>query len=271
MIDTKNLIATNPNVTYLHIDDIVSRFNVDIINDSHLLPSVVKLCQLWQVPYRYIAEYIISKNFTCDLFDYCLYSNSHSKMVAEKAYYRIREEQEKQVVYYNVYITENKFIGVKLLPRLVEYILEKFYPKFYLVKEEKVDIDINREETLNDVFYKYNDYGFTINDIIDIVNGNKIRRTNEFLIYDNGEILYLPLDNIIVCGSEYSISLSIPCEAIIQNDWSIVEDYNVHSIIKPDADINLGRNPNNFFTGKQKDFPYWNHSKIAQIRELFNK
>ena len=73
----------------------------------------------------------------------------------------------------------------------------------------------------------------------------------------------------MVQGHKYDMSLSIPREAIIKNDWGLVEDKYVFSIIKPNADSQLGRNPANWFSGKQKDSPYFNCEEVAKVKSLF--
>jgi hypothetical protein len=64
--------------------------------------------------------------------------------------------------------------------------------------------------------------------------------------------------------------LNIPRNAIVNDDWSIVKKYCVHSIIKPNADSLLGDNHDNWFWGFQMDSPYWNEDKVKEIRKLFS-
>ena len=80
-------------------------------------------------------------------------------------------------------------------------------------------------------------------------------------------IIFLPVKSVEFDSHHYSISLYIPVKAIVENDFSLIEDCHVHSIIKPDAVV--GRETGNFFEGKQKDFPYWDEPVIQDFKKLF--
>ena len=111
--------------------------------------------------------------------------------------------------------------------------------------------------TIAEIERDYYDCNLTAKDIADLLkcptfSTEKVNKL-AYKIYSDGEDIYYPLPSVMVHGHKYEMSLSIPREAIVKNDWSIVEDKFVFSIIKPNADSQLGKNPANWFQGKQKD------------------
>jgi hypothetical protein len=129
------------------------------------------------------------------------------------------------------------------------------------------------EMTIAEIERDYHKCKLTAKDIVELLNSSTYSteqvKTLAYNIYSDGEDIYYPLPSVMVQGHKYDMSLSIPREAIINNDWSIVEEKYVFSIIKPDADESLGRNPNNWYQGKQKDSPYFNTDEVAKIKSLF--
>ena len=68
-------------------------------------------------------------------------------------------------------------------------------------------------------------------------------------------------------GREYEISLYIPRNAIVNNDWSLVENQRMFSIIKPNAETITDEKI--WFEGLQKDSPYFNHKEVETIKKKF--
>lgn len=274
---------TNGNVTFYDDDNIVERWGIDLLNDKHLLPSVVKLADDWGVEYSTIIAYIKDNNLVQDLFRYTLWGGSPSaKKVAEKAVYEENVrwhfgQRSVKKIYHDVYVIESSFIHL-IFPKIIEYIIINFYPQFAIYSKEsrfKKEIKISPKMTIAEIERDYHDCNLTAKDIAELLNCPTFSTEKDnklaYNIYSDGEDIYYPLPSVMVQGHKYDISLSIPREAIVKNDWSIVEDKFVFSIIKPDADEQLGKNSNNWFQGKQKDSPYFNIEEVAKIKSLFNK
>jgi hypothetical protein len=274
---------TNGNVTFYDDYNIVERWGIDLLNDKHLLPSVVKLADDWGVEYSTIIAYIKDNNLVQDLFRYTLWGGSPSaKKVAEKAVYEENVrwhfgQRSVKKIYHDVYVIESSFIHL-IFPKIIEYIIINFYPQFAIYSKEsrfKKEIKISPKMTIAEIERDYHDCNLTAKDIAELLNCPTFSTEKDnklaYNIYSDGEDIYYPLPSVMVQGHIYDISLSIPREAIVKNDWGIVEDKFVFSIIKPDADEQLGKNSNNWFQGKQKDSPYFNIEEVAKIKSLFNK
>ena len=87
----------------------------------------------------------------------------------------------------------------------------------------------------------------------------------------NLSCFYVELPSIIVHGVEYTKSLTIPYEALYNGDWGMVEDVKVISDISPNANEKLGKDPNNWYCGIQKDAPLFQMDEVKQIEKLFKR
>lgn len=109
---------------------------------------------------------------------------------------------------------------------------------------------------------EYLDY--TIQDLIDVItnphNYDKTKEESLFSIYAQS-----------ACGKDYisiylnlekDISLTIPIEALQNNDWSVIEDAMVYN-------IPCYPNKKCWYNGSQKNAPYFNHPLILRLKELF--
>lgn len=281
MLYNEKIHNTNTNVTFYDDYNIVERWNINILTDKHLLPSVVKLADDWKVDYSIIISFIKENNLEQELFRYTLYGGrTSSKKIAEKAVYKEKVTHKfgyrsVEKVYHDVYVNESEFIHL-MFPKIIEYIIINFYPQFAIYKSKsrfENEIKISPKMTIAEIERDYHNCKLTAKDIVELLNSSTYSteqvKTLAYNIYSDGEDIYYPLPSVMVHGHKYEMSLSIPREAIINNDWSIVEDKFVFSIIKPDADENLGRNPNNWYQGKQKDSPYFNIDEVAKIKSLF--
>lgn len=281
MLYNEKIKNTNRNVTFYDSHKIVERWGINILTAKHLLPSVVKLADDWKVEYSFIISFIKKNNLEKELFRYTLYGGrTSSKKVAEKAVYEEKVRwcygrRSVEKVYHDVYVTESEFIHL-IFPKIIEYIIINVYPQFAIYKSKsrfENEIKISPEMTIAEIERDYHNCKLTAKDIVELLNSSTYSteqvKTLAYNIYSDGEDIYYPLPSVMVQGHKYDMSLSIPREAIINNDWSIVEEKYVFSIIKPDADESLGRNPNNWYQGKQKDSPYFNTDEVAKIKSLF--
>jgi len=274
---------TNRNVTFYDSHNIVKRWGINLYEDKELLPTLVKLADDWKVKYNVIIEFIKKNQLVCELFKYSIYKSSHTKLVAEKGVYEEKKvwKNGRQIItetYHNVYIKKNEYISL-IVPKIIEFIIETYYPKFAIyqkVKRFDKKIIIKPNMKIDDICREYRSYNLTANDIANLLNNptyvNEHVNKLVYNIYGCGpDVTYFPLPSIEVHGHKYNKSLVIPREAIVNNDWSAVENYNLSSIIKPNANELLGRDKNNWFSGKQKDNPYWNCKEMKMLKEIFEK
>ncbi len=281
MLYSEKIKNTNGNVTFYDSHKIVERWGINLLMDKHLLPSVVKLADDWGVKYATIIAYIKDNNLVKDLFRYTLWGGSpSSKKVAEKAVYEEKVRwhygtRSVEKIYHDVYVIESNYIHL-IFPKIIEYIIINFYPQFAIYTDKSrfaKEIKISPKMTIAEIERDYHDCNLTAKDIADLLkcptfSTEKVNKL-AYKIYSDGEDIYYPLPSVMVHGHKYEMSLSIPREAIVKNDWSIVEDKFVFSIIKPNADESLGKNPANWFQGKQKDSPYFGIEEVAKIKSLF--
>ena len=285
-IDWDNLKHTDLNVRFFDDYQIVSRYNIDLFNSQHLLPSLVNLSKMWSVPYDAIINFVIQDNITKDLFEYvtrphnnknCI-GNSY-QLVCQKGFYSETYKWQngfhnKIINYYDVYIKESNYIGLQF-NKIIKRIIEVYYPYAYLTKVIKPykDIDITPKMSINEINKKYGNLHLTANDIFIMLSNDDYKNILvteiAYNIYSNGDVIYYPLPSIEIHGHKYDRSLSIPCDAIIKKDWSIIENHYVNAVIKPTANAKLGGDKNNWFEGKQKDAPYFQCEEVEMIKRLF--
>ena len=277
---------TDRNVTFFDNDRIVSRYNIDLFNSQHLLPSLVKLSKMWSVPYDAIINFVIQDNITKDLFEYVTYPHNNKscigdsyQLVCQKGFYSEEYKwqngfKNKIINYYDVYIRESNYISLKF-NKIIKRIIEVYYSYAYLTKVTKPykDINITHKMSIDEINKKYGNLHLTANDIFIMLSSDDYENILEneivYNIYSNGDVIYYPLPSIEIHGHKYDMSLSIPCDAIVKKDWSIIENHFVHSVIKPTANAKLGGDKNNWFEGKQKDAPYFQCEEVEMIKRLF--
>ena len=115
MIYNENTKNTDNKVTFFDSHNIAKRWNVNLLMEKNLLPSVVKLANDWGVKYANIIAFIKANNLVKDCFMYSLWGGEHSRMVAEKGVYTEKRKWSYgtytiQKHYHNVYIKENTYL-----------------------------------------------------------------------------------------------------------------------------------------------------------------
>ena len=280
MIYKENIFNTNSQVTFFDSYNIAKRWNVNLIEEKNLLPSVVKLANDWGVEYEKIIAFIKANNLVKDCFMYSLYGGEHSRMVAERGVYSEKKEWCRgsytiTKTYHNVYIRENTYIHL-MFPKIIEHIITTYYPKFVIYEDRpRFDkkISIKPNTSISEIEREYRDCKLTALDIVKLLDNPKYSKETvkklKYNIYSDGDTIYYPITSLMIHGHKYDISLYIPREAIINDDWSIVENHKIFSIIKPNANELLGRDKNNWFEGLQKDSPYFNHKEVETIKKKF--
>ena len=278
MIYNENTKNTNNKVTFFDSYNIAKRWNVNLLKEKNLLPSVVKLAEDWNVPYVNIIAFIDRNNLLRDCFMYSLWGGEHSRMVAENGVYTEKRVWSYgtctiQKTYHNVYIKENSYINL-IFPKIIEYIITTYYPKFAIYEDSPrfdKQINIKPYTLIKDIEREYRDCDLTARDIVRLLHNpqyslEKVKKL-KYKIYGDGKIIYYPITSVMIHGHIYDILLYIPREAIINDDWSLVENQKMYGIIKPNANELLGKD--NWFEGLQKDSPYFNHEEVATVKKLF--
>lgn len=280
MIYNENIKNTDKKVTFFDSHNIANRWEVNLLIEKNLLPSVVKLANDWGVKYASIIAFIKAHNLVKDCFMYSLYGGEHSRMVAEKGVYTEKRKWSYgsytiQKTYYNVYIKENTYIHL-MFPKIIEYIITTYYPKFAIYEETPrfdKQIKIKPNTSIEDIEREYRDCKLTALDIVKLLDNpnysvEKVKKM-KYHIYGDSDVIYYPLTSMLIHGHKYDISLYIPREAIVKDDWSLVENKRIFSIIKPTANELLGKDKDNWFEGLQKDSPYFNHEDVEKVKKCF--
>ena len=280
MIYNENIKHTDNKVTFFDSHNIANRWKVNLLMEKNLLPSVVKLANDWGVEYANIIAFIKANNLLKDCFMYSLYGGEHSRMVAEKGVYTEKRKWSYgsytiTKTYHNVYIKENTYIHL-MFPKIIEYIITTYYPKFAIYEDiPRFDkqIKIKPNASIAEIEREYRDCKLTALDIVKLLDNpnysvEKVKKL-KYHIYSDGNVIYYPLTSMLIHGHKYDISLYIPRDAIVKDDWSLVENQRMFSIIKPTANELLGKDKNNWFEGLQKDNPYFNHKEVETIKKLF--
>lgn len=275
-----NLVDLNfaNNVTFFDSDKIVTRWGIDLYKETNLLPTINKLCDDWKVPYNEIIDFIINDRLEKHLFEYSTYNkDTLSKLVYENGAYKIdyvykQGNYVEKKTWFNIYVVENKYIKL-LLPKIIEYIIEVYYQHFaiYELKEKYPNIEINEDTYIEEIAKTYYKEDLKVKDILAIIKGEPILEQKlAYNIYSDYKYIYLPIKSINIHNTEYKLSLIVPILAIINRDWSLVENVYVHNVIKPNADSKLGGNPDNWYSGFQINAPYWNEPQVQELKALFH-
>lgn len=260
MIDYRNLQHTT-SVTFYDTKGLHKKWNIDFKDKKHLIPSIVDLCELWKVPFDEIIDFAVKEDIVSDFLEYSTYKCSCSELVFGRGLYKeVWERDSYRKVYFDVYVKEHTYIGLTF-KKIITHIIKTYYPKFYLFDTE--DFPVYEDTPVCAIPSEYQRY--TLKELYGWMKGQveKIR----YNIYTSADIISLPVKSVMFNNHKFSISLCIPSQAITDNDFSLIEDFYVHSIIKPDAVV--GRKEGNFFEGKQKDFPYWDEPVIQDFKKLF--
>jgi hypothetical protein len=124
-----------------------------------------------------------------------------------------------------------------MFPKIIEHIITTYYPKFAIYKDvPRFDkqINIKPNTSITEIKREYAEYDLTALDIVKLLDNPKYSvetvKKLKYNIYSDGNIIYYPITSLMIHGHKYDISLYIPREAIINDDWSIVENQKIYSI-----------------------------------------
>lgn len=258
----------------LTIDDVFDKvitIHKDIAKIFNLDPSQVKKIILDVTPC--LSNYIEYK--------YGFVSNGLllKKDHGERTHYN-HSTRRMETTYYDLYLVKRS--SPCDISKVIKYILNQLYPqifynpKFYNVEERYKAKSIKHITTqtrlfdIGNVLYDefVDAYDYTVKDLIDLLsqrsNLNEERQKSSFEIYYNDYSekepisIYLHLPNI----NGALVSLTIPLEAIKKHDFSLVENCVVRA-------IPCYPNEKKWYTGKQKDAPYFNHHFVEELKNCF--
>lgn len=283
-MDTQNFFTETKN-SYYFVENVEkhfpllslmekSRFFNDLSKLLHVtIEELYDVVNISQIPHKKMFEYVKLKHIkTNGDFPILIEKNTHYKYA--KNQYGIFFKD-----YYHTYLKEHNYIGL-LTSKIAGFILTRQFYDFFtndiMYKSERrypKDINITRYTEIGDIKFEYNH--LTCEDIVNLLTHegavDEMIKVPKFNIYSNSDVFYIELPPFYVHGRNYENSLSIPFEALYKGDWSIVENLKVSCHIKPNANEKLGKDPNNFFYGLQKDAPYFYFDDVNKIKELFIK
>jgi hypothetical protein len=276
MIHLKDWKPTKSSDSFFLSSDIVEKYKINLYEEKELVPTLVKLSEDWNVPYNKVIDFVIDNKLYTELFSYT--TNRFGKLVAERGIYtknwvRHYGGGDYVTTFYDVYVCENQYFSLQI-PKIVEWIITEYYP-FCAIFEDATPyegIEFDEKMRLDDFERKYWEKHLTLGDVINIFkNPNMVKKQLRYKLYGNCDLIFLPITIQNLHGHKYDISLYIPREAIVKKDWSFVENQRLYSIIKPNANAELGKDKNNWFDGKQKDNPYWDYEIVKNIKAMWDK
>lgn len=264
------------------------KYNISFDEACSTLVSFDKLADILHVSKETIID--ITLNVFAfpfkDLFDFVIYESDNSILVKKQAVYKTNRVKKgydwvEQTEYYNVYLKENDYINL-ILHKVGLYVLGGLFP--HIIKNEVFcsevrrfpkGLEINPNMKVNDMFgLEYQE--LTAQDIADLINNpnaiNDTKLETNFHYYAMDKVVYLRIGKRRVQNYDFEDSIAIPLEALFKNDWKLVEDYYVHSIVKSEANDKMGRDTDNYYNGKQSHCPFWKDNEtVEKLKELFNK
>lgn len=219
-----------------------------------------------------------------NLFDYT--TNKTNYLVCENGLYRKVKEPVKgnfythgyylKTVYYDLYLDSNSFVSLSL-NIIAEHIVSTRFP--FLVKkpftkmvkrfsDDIINLPTSVYAKLGDI-----DYNLCFNNklrIIDLIKLYTDKTYKDSLAeksclrvysetYGRPPMVYLNF------GKETE-TLYLPFEALLNKDWQAIENVYVHSILLYDDNGELIKGK--WFSGRQKDAPYFKHPLVEELKKI---
>lgn len=211
------------------------------------------------------------------LFEYTIFEGDF--LVAEHGVYITKQVKcgyynETKDVQYNVYITENQYAPL-FLSKVAKRIVEDRYPMLleapFLKREKRFKDNINELPLSSKVYLGdidaivLSDNNITINDLIKLYTDKSYK--DSYIdkpiwdIYSDSDYIYFRVDE-----TKVGYTLSVATEQFFNGDWESVENYEVHSICLYGDNGELIKNK--WFSGKQKDAPYFNSPIVEAVKKI---
>ena len=239
----------------------------------------------WGVTFEDVIEILNSLNETHNLFRFVEVESgtnyyTSARLIAERAGYVTKSEYINGLLTYkkdeyDIYVTENTYAHCAL-HKCGDHILKKYYSWLYESDVYRPYADLpdglNEKSSAENLYRAGSLCTLSFGDIKNILDNPTTYKEYEvdrcsYRCYT--EDCFIKLCDITVHGTKYEYSLQIPVKAIVNRDWSLVENCKVYSIIKPTANEKLGHDRNNWFDGLQKFSPYWENEKVKEIEKKF--
>ena len=229
--------------------------------------SIDELCDI-------LSLYCITDN---DLFEYSIYGTHligkdyiYTSKFVHCGWGELKEEKK----YYDLYITCNTYASLELNTVANEIVKRRFpyltLPPFARVTKRFNDNIKKMPKTLNakiesidkSIFF---DNDLTIGDLIKLyTDKNYADSTIEKPLYavysDSGDIF------ITIDGNKGGWSLYLKYSDLANNDWKAIEERKINSVCLYDE--NGEQIKGEWFNGKQKDAPYFNHPLVKELKKI---
>lgn len=282
MVDYNNYKKADGKKSYFFVTD-VEDYGISLYDAVKKLKFFEVVCNRFDVSFDYVFDVVFNKLHILqrDLFEYnTCHSGNYIALADINAVYTEKRKNGKLCkTYYNIYVLEHTYIST-MFSEVAHYIMKDKYPTLmndvmFKHSERKYpkDLNIRRDMKITDMdkVNLFNDIkNLTIDDIVLLsLFPNKIDDTklvSDFKFYyiggnsNENDCFFLKICDVENNGHKYEISLSIPYKALINKDFSLIEEEYTFSIIKSNGE---------FYSGSQKKFPYWKHERIQRLKTYF--
>ena len=285
MIDFNTFRHTDRNDKFFFVEEEdIKKYGLNIMELLPKMPFFINLSNDYGIDFKDLYNIVFLKLHiqVRNVFEYRIY-NGISLVKKNGVYRTIWRNNRQETIYEDVYIYESTHLSVYYNNIVMTYLKDKFPSIFNnplfneTIRKYPNDIDIKPYYTISDVSHHHNLDDLTMEDIVKLLTNpnevNALKVVSKFNCSYYSELIFLKLGSIEVQGKNFEYHLYIPRKAILEKDWSLVEDCEVYSIIKPNANEKMGKDPNNWFNGKQKYAPYWNmyyEQYIKPLKELLD-
>lgn len=259
------------NESYIFVEDI-TKLNLDrkeMLSKTNLFKSIKENFRINIDLFSVIVEGLGIADR--ELFDYTISNTNNNILIAENAVFIEKwcnVTKSIKRTYYSVYICEHPYSNTlysKIAEKLmVLYFAKIFNHKDFLIETPLPKLELISDNTMENILFGH--YGITYRDFCAIQQGKTTKYKSKFHLYN--DFIVLDLETINLHNHTYDYTLIIPYEVLHTKDWSLVENFKVHGIIKRDANDRLGRDNNNWFEEKQIDSPYWNNPLVNKLKDL---
>ena len=282
MIDYSKLTKADGCKGYYFVDSI-EEYGIQFNKIMKRMSFFKEVCNTFDVTMEYLHGIIVKLNIPYrDMFEYTINETNSLFLVENKAVYCLKRKKDLRE-FYNVYVSQNQYIGLLYQDIANEIMNNKFSEMFndemFFKSVRKYPSDLKIDESMRVNFFESINNScltrdLTLKDIAYLISNpnaiDDLKKETRFKFYHTGkDVCYLEMFDVEIHGRIYPISLYIPIKAIITKDWSLIEEEMMYGIIKPNANEKLGGDSNNFFNGKQKYNPYWNSEIVNRLKTYF--
>ena len=213
-----------------------------------------------------------------DLFEYTIIESPflvRKNGVYTQVYKKIRYGYDYVTTRYDVYITNNSYVSLRLndvaeelVKRNMPYLLGEHFTHTAKRFDENIikELPDNLNTSVSDVLYSIKDSSgsISIGDLVKLYTDptykDSLIREKEWAVYHDGS-LYIHIDE-----DKPGHSIHTNYRTLLSKDWEKIENKNVSNI--PFFNPTTGNMmPKKSFSGKQKDAPYFNDEKVKILKE----